>query len=122
VRTARAIAVIDDDGSFRVALADSLSSFGFEACGYASAEDFITGDGPALCDLVVTDVHMPGMGGLDLMRHFTVWGSKLPVILITARSEASLKARAAAAGAACFLEKPFEIDDLIECIERAPLA
>jgi FixJ family two-component response regulator len=119
VQTARAIAVIDDDDSFRAALAESLSSFGFETRGYASAEDFINGNATGPCDLVVTDVHMPGMSGLDLIRHLAVSGSKLPVILITARSEASLRARATAAGAASFLEKPIEIDGLIECIERA---
>ena len=114
-----AIAVIDDDDSFRVALAESLSSLGFDATGYASARDFIAGDGQGLCNLVVTDVHMPGMSGLDLIRHLTASGSKLPVILITARSEAGLEARAAAAGGARFLKKPFEIGELIECIEGA---
>jgi FixJ family two-component response regulator len=62
---------------------------------------------------------MPGMSGLDLIRHLTASGSKIPVVLITARSEAGLEARATAAGAACFLRKPFEIDNLIECIEGA---
>jgi FixJ family two-component response regulator len=114
-----AIAVIDDDDSFRVALVESLSSFGFETSGYASARDFIAGNGHGLCNLVVSDVHMPGMSGLDLIRHLTASGSKIPVVLITARSEAGLEARATAAGAACFLRKPFEIDNLIECIEGA---
>jgi FixJ family two-component response regulator len=113
-----AIAVIDDDDSFRVALVESLSSLGFESSGYASARDFIAGNGQGLCKLVVTDVHMPGMSGLDLMRHLTASGSKVPVIVITARSESGLEARVAAAGAAYFLKKPFEIDELIECIER----
>jgi FixJ family two-component response regulator len=114
-----AIAVIDDDDSFRVALVESLYSLGFEVSGYASARDFIAGNGQGLCQLVVTDVHMPGMSGLDLMQHLRASGSKVPVILITARSEPGLEARAAAAGAACFLEKPFEINELIECIEGA---
>jgi FixJ family two-component response regulator len=114
-----AIAVIDDDDSFRVALVESLSSLGFEASGYPSARDFIVGNGQGLCNLIVSDVHMPGMSGLDLIRHLTTSGSKLPIILITARSEPGLEARATAAGAACFLKKPFEINDLIECIEGA---
>jgi FixJ family two-component response regulator len=113
------IAVIDDDDSFRVALAESLSTFGFEVRGYASAEDFISANGQASCDLAVTDVHMPGMSGLDLARRLTNSGSKIPTILITARSEASLEARATAAGVACFLKKPFEIGELIKCIESA---
>jgi FixJ family two-component response regulator len=113
------IAVIDDDDSFRVALAESLSTFGFEIHGYASAEDFISRNGQDLCNLAVTDVHMPGMSGLDLARSLAASGSKIPIILITARSEASLEARALAAGVACFLRKPFEIGDLIKCIEEA---
>lgn len=114
-----AIAVIDDDDSFRVALAESLSTFGFDVCGYASAEDFISANGPSSCHLAVTDVHMPGMSGLDLARHLAASGYKIPTILITARSEASLEARAAAAGVAHFLKKPFEIGELIKCIEGA---
>ena len=111
------IAVIDDDDSFRIALAESLSTFGFEVRGFASAEDFLAGNGQNLCNLAVTDVHMPGMSGLDLARHLGASGSKIPIILITARSEASLEARASAAGVACFLKKPFAIGDLIKCIE-----
>ena len=114
-----AIAVIDDDDSFRVALVDSLCSLGFEATGYTSARDFIAGNGQGLCSLIVTDVHMPGMSGLDLIRHLATSGSKIPVVLITAHSEPGLKARAAAAGAAGVLRKPFEISDLIKCIEAA---
>jgi FixJ family two-component response regulator len=113
------IAIIDDDDSFRVALAESLSTFGFEIRGYASGEDFISDNGQSVCDLVVTDVHMPGMSGVDLARHVAASGRKLPVVLITARSEAALQARAAAAGAVCFLKKPFEIQDLVSCIEGA---
>jgi FixJ family two-component response regulator len=119
VQTGFAISVIDDDDSFRLALVDSLSLHGFETSGYTSGRDFIAVNGQGLCSLIVTDVHMPGMSGLDLIRHLAASGSKIPVVLITAHSEAGLEARAAAAGAACFLEKPFEIQDLIKCIEGA---
>ena len=118
MQTALAVGVIDDDDSFRVALVESLSSLGFEARGYAAADDFIAGNGQGLCNLVITDVHMPGMSGLDLIRHLAASGWKMPVVLITARSDPHLEARAAAAGAACFLKKPFETRKLIECIER----
>lgn len=114
-----AIAVVDDDDSFRVALVESLSTFGFEVRGYTSAEDFISGKGQMSCNLAVTDVHMPGMSGLDLVRHLASSGWKIPTILITARSDSSLEARASAAGATCFLKKPFEISDLIKCIKSA---
>jgi FixJ family two-component response regulator len=113
------IAVIDDDQSFRVALVESLSSLGYGADGYASAEDYIGLIGGKSFDCVVTDIHMPGMSGLDLMKRLAARGSKTPVVLITARSDTNLEAKAAAAGVACLLRKPFEINDLIECIERA---
>ena len=113
------IAVIDDDQSFRVALVESLSSLGYRADGYASADDYIGLIGGKSFDCVVTDIHMPGMSGLDLMKRLAAGGSTTPVVLITARSDTNLEARAAAAGAARLLRKPFEINDLIECIEGA---
>jgi FixJ family two-component response regulator len=113
------IAVIDDDQSFRVALVESLSSLGYGADGYASAEDYIGLIGRKSFDCVVTDIHMPGMSGLDLMKRLAAGGSTTPVVLITARSDTNLETKAAAAGAACLLRKPFEINDLIECIEGA---
>ena len=113
------IAVIDDDGSFRDALVESLFSLGYGADGFASAEDYIRTINGRAFDCVVTDIHMPGMSGLDLMKCLAARGSTTPVVLITARSDANLEARAAASGAACLLRKPFEIDDLIKCIEGA---
>lgn len=113
------IAVIDDDESFRVALVESLSSFGYGTDGYASAEDYISAIGGRSFDCVVTDIHMPGMSGLDLMRRLATQGSTTPVILITARSDTVLEAKAATAGAVCLLRKPFEINELIGCIEGA---
>ena len=52
---------------------------------------------------VVTDIHMPGMSGIDLMKRLAAEGSTTPVVLITARSDSNLEAKAAAAGAACLL-------------------
>jgi FixJ family two-component response regulator len=62
---------------------------------------------------------MPGMSGLDLKHLLTARGSKIPVIMITARAEPDLEAKAASSGAVCLLRKPFEADALIECLERA---
>jgi FixJ family two-component response regulator len=114
-----AIAVIDDDESFRVALVESLSSLGYGSSGYASAEEYVRTIDENSIDCVVSDIHMPGMSGLDLVKGRAARGSTTPVVLITARSDANLEAKAAAAGTACLLRKPFEIDDLIKCIEDA---
>ena len=113
------VAVIDDDGPFRMALVDSLDSLGYEARGFASAEEFVANDWKSRCDCVITDIHMPGMSGFDLKRLLTLQDSHVPVIMITARADPGLEARAAAAGAVCLLRKPFESTALIDCLDRA---
>jgi FixJ family two-component response regulator len=115
----RLIAVIDDDESFRVALVEWLSSLGYRARGFASAEEFIAGDGTEPYDCVITDIHMPGMSGFDLKQRLLADDSSLPVIMITAHDEPGLDARAAAIGAVCLLRKPFQADALTDCLERA---
>ena len=82
------VAVIDDDNSFRMALAEALPTFGVQVLEYASAAEFLAGNGHRLSDLVVTDVHMPGMSGLDLAARLAASDWKVPILLITARSDA----------------------------------
>jgi FixJ family two-component response regulator len=113
------IAVIDDDESFRVALVDALSSLGHRSDGYASGDDYFRLARNKPFDCIVTDIHMPGMSGLELMKRLSADGTAKPVVLITARSDTNLQAKAMAAGAACLLKKPFEISALLKCIERA---
>jgi FixJ family two-component response regulator len=113
------VAVIDDDEPFRTALVDSLISLGYGARDFASAEEFIAQGGETACDCAITDIHMPGMSGFDLKRLLVARDSKLPVIMITARAEPGLEARAKAASAVCLLRKPFESGDLVGCLEKA---
>ena len=113
------IAVIDDDDEFRVALVEALASLGYGARGFASAEEFFAGDGTDSYDCVITDIHMPGMSGFDLMRRLLAHDPGLPVIMTTADPEPGLEARAAAIGATCLLRKPFEADAVTDCLERA---
>jgi FixJ family two-component response regulator len=113
------IAVIDDDEPFRTALVESLCSLGYRARGFASAEEFLAESGESSCDCVITDVHMPGLSGLDLQRLLVTRDWRVPVIMITARGEPGLEAKAAASGAVCLLRKPFGADALIGCLEKA---
>lgn len=113
------VAVIDDDEPFRTALIESLNSLGYGARGFASAEEFVATDGEKSCDCVITDIHMPGMSGFDLNRLLMSRESKVPVIMITARAEPGLEAKAAAAGVVCLLRKPFESGSLTGCLDRA---
>lgn len=113
------IAVIDDDDPFRGALVDSLLSLGYEARGFSSAEEFIAADPRIGFDCVVTDLHMPGMSGLELKRVLANLDPKMPVIMITARTDADLESRVTASGAVCFLRKPLETRALLHCLQRA---
>jgi FixJ family two-component response regulator len=113
------ISVVDDDDSFRTALIELLRSLGYGVRGFASAEEFVAGDGEASCDCIITDIQMPGMSGFDLKRLLAAGGSEKPVIMITARAETSLDAKVAATGAVCLLRKPFEMDALLDCLKRA---
>ena len=113
------IAVIDDDASFRVALVESLRSLGCAARGFASAEEFIASEADASCNCVITDVHMPGMSGLDLARLLTGRRHGVPVVVVTARSDWGIDAHVAASGAICLLRKPFKTEAVIDCLDKA---
>jgi len=113
------ISVVDDDDSFRTALIELLRSLGYGVRGFASAEEFIAGDGEAASDCIITDIQMPGMSGFDLKRLLAAHGSTKPVMMITARGETGLDSKVAATGAVCLLRKPFEMDALLDCLERA---
>jgi len=102
-----------------LAIVGSLRSLGYAAQGYASGEQFIATNGAGSCDCVITDLHMRGMSGLDLIRQLQAQGATIPAIMITGRPEPGLEAKAAALGAVCLLRKPFETDALIHCLEKA---
>jgi FixJ family two-component response regulator len=119
VSTKRLVAVIDDDEPFRLALVESLESLGHGARGFASAEIFLADSGINSFDCVITDIHMPGLSGFDLKRLLAASNSEIPVIMITARGDLGLEAKAAAVGAVCLLKKPFESGALIDCLDRA---
>jgi FixJ family two-component response regulator len=113
------ISIIDDDESLRSALVGLVRSLGHRASGFACAEDFLSGGEPGQSAVIVTDIQMPGLSGIELKERLSAQGCVAPVIMITARSEPGLQERALASGALCVLKKPFAAEALIECLERA---
>lgn len=111
------ISIIDDDDSMRSALVGLLRSHGYQVDGFPTGEAFLAA-APAP-DCIVTDIHMPGISGVELKEELVRRGDKTPVIMITGRSDAGLEGRARASGAVCFLRKPFDAGDLVQCIETA---
>jgi FixJ family two-component response regulator len=119
VSTLSVISVIDDDASVRAATNNLLSSHGYMVRTFASAEDFLQSAQPDDSSCVVADVQMPGMSGLDLLKHVRTRGNDVPFVFITAFPDESVRARALKVGAICFLAKPFAGPVLIGCIEAA---
>ncbi len=113
------IGVVDDDRSLRTSLVRLVRYMGYEARGFASAEELIEADDLDRYSCVITDVQMPGMSGIELTKFIAVNHATVPVIVVTARSEAMLENAAIASGAVCFLRKPIDTEVLIENLTRA---
>ncbi|MFY0578256.1 response regulator [Cystobacter fuscus] len=113
------ISVIDDDASVRLAVLSLLRSFGLKGLAFDSAEAFLESGELETTNLVITDIHMPGMSGIDLKRTLDARGSTVPVIMITAKLEAAVLQRARACNPSGLLKKPFDSEEFIACVERA---
>ena len=112
------IAVIDDDVGVLDALCSLVRSLGFEAMPCASAEEFLAADlGRVAC--IVTDLSMPGMGGIGLKRVLDTRCPTLPVIMMTGLREPTLLASAAALKPAALLKKPIDAGELCACLMAA---
>jgi FixJ family two-component response regulator len=113
------VAIVDDDEALCSSLVDLMCSIGYRAEPFASAETFLMSPNRFNLDCVIADVHMPGMGGLDLVRELHEQGIMTPVILITALLDEHLDEEAASRGALCLLRKPFQTNCLLDRIERS---
>ena len=113
------IAVVEDDESLRESVVGLVRSLGYRTSAWESADAFLAAGQAAACDCIITDIQMPGASGIDLKLALTQAGCAVPVIMVTARTEAALHERARASGAVCLLKKPFAAEALIECLESA---
>jgi len=111
--------VIDDDPAMRDSLDFLLGSAGFTVRLFDSAQIFLNELASLEAGCVVTDVRMPGVDGMELLRQVNSSPRKLPVIVMTGHGDVPLAVEAMKLGALDFLEKPFEDDRLIRMIETA---
>jgi two-component system, LuxR family, response regulator FixJ len=111
--------VIDDDEAARDSLAFLFRTADVDVRTYASAEDFLAA-APALAGgCVVTDVRMPQIDGLELLRRLKQLDVMLPVIVMTGHGDIPLAVEAMKAGAADFFEKPFSDEAMLAAVRRA---
>jgi two-component system response regulator FixJ len=115
----RTIYVIDDDAAARDSPEFLLTAHGLSVRVFERAEDFLTSlpKGGDAC--IVTDVRMPGMTGIELLRELKNRSFALPVIVITGHGDIPLAVEAMREGAADFLEKPYEEEALLRSITKS---
>jgi two-component system response regulator FixJ len=111
--------VIDDDEAMRDSLAFLLDTSGLTARTYDSAVSFLEKFDPAEPGVIVTDVRMPEMNGLELVRRLKAREILLPIVMITGHGDVPLAVEAMKAGVVDFLEKPFEDESLLAAIRTA---
>lgn len=111
--------VIDDDDAAREALTFLLSSANFLVRAYESAKAFFS-DFPAIATgCIITDVRMPEIGGLELLRRLKSSGIGCPVIVITGQADVPVAVEALKLGAVDFIEKPYDAEVLLGAVRSA---
>ena len=109
--------IVDDDEAMRDSLKWLVESRGLRVELYPSAEAFLDAYDNGFCGCLVLDVRMPGMSGLDLYAQLQARASTLPVIFITGHGDVPMAVSALKKGAADFIEKPFNDQDMLGLIE-----
>jgi RNA polymerase sigma factor (sigma-70 family) len=113
------IHVVDDDSSFRSAIARLLSAAGYEVALYETSQQLLDKRPTSLTDCILLDVQMPGLSGLQLQDRLSKLGSRLPIVFLTGHADIPTSVRAIKAGAEDFLTKPVTREQLLESIRRA---
>jgi FixJ family two-component response regulator len=113
------VLVVDDDPTIREAIKELLHSVSLESTAYSSAPAFLSGQLPDQTSCLITDVRLPGLGGLDLQAEMVKRHINIPIIFVTGYGDVEMSVRAMKAGAFGFLTKPFRAEDLLDAVRGA---
>jgi two-component system, LuxR family, response regulator FixJ len=111
--------IVDDDDALRESLAFLLGTARINVATHASASAFMEAIPGAKLSCVITDVRMPGMSGIDLLKRLREMKIEVPVIVITGHGDVPLAVEAMKVGAIDFLEKPFDDEVLLASVKAA---
>jgi two-component system, LuxR family, response regulator FixJ len=111
--------IVDDDEAIRDSLLLLIEAEGLVARAFPSAGEFLAEVGNTSPGVVIADVRMPGLTGIDLLGRLRERATKLPVILITGHGDVPMAVGALKAGAADFFEKPFDEEQLLTSLRDA---
>jgi two-component system, LuxR family, response regulator FixJ len=115
----RKVYVIDDDEAMRDSLSFLLDSANFEVALFETAQQFLDALPNLSIGCIVSDVRMPGIDGIELLKRLKTLRSGYPIVVMTGHGDVPLAVEAMKLGAMDFLEKPFEDERLIAMIETA---
>ena len=116
------IAIVDDEQDMRQSISQWLALSGYDTETFASAEDALKALGPDYPGIVITDIRMPGMDGMQFLKKLMGADSSLPVIMITGHGDVPMAVEAMRVGAYDFLEKPFNPDRMSQLAKKATTA
>jgi two-component system response regulator FixJ len=113
------IYIVDDDDAVRESLSALLESFGYETMTFESAAAFLAICNSVTAGVLLADIRMPDMDGLELLERVGLICRGLGVVIITGHGDVPLAVRAIKSGAVDFLEKPFTTEIVIAAVENA---
>ena len=113
------ISIVDDDASVREATVSLMRAAGFTPEAFSCADEFLRSEALPRTDCLIADVQMPGMSGVELQGHLVQSGKPIPTVFVTAYPDEKTRGQALEAGAVCFLTKPFNEDELLQCVQSA---
>lgn len=119
MRSRGTIFVVDDDQAVRQATCWALRAAGYEAADFESGESFLRDADTSAPGCAVLDLNMPGLSGIEVLDRLRQQNSPLRIIMLTGYGDVPTAVRAIQAGAADFIEKPYDPDALVGAIDRA---
>jgi FixJ family two-component response regulator len=119
--TNNSIAVIDDDRSVARMLCRAIRAEGFDVQWFSSAEEFL--DSPSRGDYscLILDINLPEMSGIELQEKLNHTDLDIPIVFVSGQADETIRQQVLTAGAAGFLNKPFSIDALLECLHQSAI-
>jgi two-component system KDP operon response regulator KdpE len=113
------VLIVDDEASIRISLRTILSGLGFSVVEAARGEEAISLVRTAQFDIVLLDINMPGLGGIEVCRLMRKNAPLLPIVMLTVQGSEDRKVEALDAGADDYITKPFQLRELIARIRAA---
>jgi two-component system C4-dicarboxylate transport response regulator DctD len=113
------VLLVEDDAVVRAGSAQALDLAGFHVDAFDAAEPALAQVVPGFAGVIVSDVRLPGMSGLDLMAAVKAIDPQIPVLLVTGHGDISMAVGAMRGGAYDFIAKPYSSEQLVEAVQRA---